>query len=123
MQKQLERTREDELQALAMDYLEAFEARDLERCVAFYDDSATVVFHVGRYEGKEAITTWHQDRFGADLQLLSMDGTSALGDTVTIDATATSKRLKAWRIPSLAAKVEFTFDGDLITYAKFGLRV
>lgn len=123
MQQQMTDQQAPALQVRAMDYLHAFEARDLDRCLTFYDDAATLIFHTGRYCGRQEITAWHQDRFNADLRLLQIEDVATEAETVIIDATATSKRLKAWRIPSLAAKVEFVYQNDLIVLAKFGLRI
>ena len=112
-----------DIQATTMAYLDAFEARDLARCLDFYADDATLIFQTGHYEGKEAIERWHRDRFAADLRLVHLDGISVRGDSVKIDATATSNRLRAWKVPSIHGTVTLTFDNGKIKEAMFGVRM
>lgn len=112
-----------DLQMVVQAYLEAFEARDLSRCLDFYAEDATINFLSGLYEGQQAIEEWHQDRFTADLRLVQVDEISVQGDTATVDAVATSKRLRIWKIDSLNGRATFRFENGKIKQAKFGLQM
>jgi ketosteroid isomerase-like protein len=69
-----------DLKTLAQAYLDAFHARDLDRCLEFYADDATVDFNKTVYSGRQGITEWHKDRFAADLRLIKMN-------SMTVEAT------------------------------------
>jgi len=111
------------LEEVARDYLGAFDARDLTRCVDFFAEDATLAWQAGVYRGRPAIEEWHKDRFQADLRLVRVDGIGVEGNVVTVDGVATSKRLRAWRIGSLGGRVIFIFDEDKIRDTKFTVRV
>ncbi|GAB4558283.1 MAG: hypothetical protein Kow0047_03260 [Anaerolineae bacterium] len=110
-----------DLVAVLNSYLEAIEARDLDRCMSFYTDDAVVHFGMGVYRGAKSITDWHRERFDADLHVLEMDRVEAGQDQVTCELVVTSRRLKAWRINTLRGKGTFTFRDGKIAEARFGL--
>ena len=110
-------------ETIIRDYLDAFEARDLTRCVDFYNDDATLTFQTGVYRGRQAIERWHRDRFAADLRILEVDDTQIGPDEATVDATISSKKLRAWKINSLGSSLRFEFEAGKITSAKFGIRL
>lgn len=112
-----------DLETLTRGYLEAFEARDLALCLEYFADDAILAWQTGMYRGKQAIEEWHNDRFAADLRLLRREGIRVEGNTVTIDAVATSERLKAWRIGSLGGRVTLLFQDGKIRDTRFTLRV
>ena len=114
---------EAELETVARDYLGAFEARDLARCLEFFAEDATLAWQAGVYKGRRAIEDWHKDRFQADLRLVRVDGINVEGNVVTVDAVATSNRLRSWRVGSLGGRVTFVFDRDRITSTTFAVRV
>lgn len=114
---------ETELQGVVQAYLQAFAQRDLSRCLDFFAEDATLDFASGVYQGKQAIEGWHKDRFAADVRVLRIDDIRTQGDTVVVDAIATSKRVRVWFVESVAGRVTLVFRQGKITDAKFGLRM
>lgn len=112
-----------DLKTLAQAYLDAFHARDLERCLEFYADDATVDFNKTVYSGRQGITEWHNDRFAADLRLIKMNSMTVDGDTVTVDGAVASKRLAAWRLKALSGRVTMRFENGKIKYGKLSPRM
>jgi hypothetical protein len=116
-------TPEGDPTTIAQAYLEAFGQRDLERCVGYFADDATIAWIGGVYQGEAAIKQWHGDRFAANLRVVRVDAIQAEDKTVTVDAVVDSDRLKAWRISSLGGRVTLTFGEDgKINRTAFGLR-
>lgn len=113
---------ENQQEAAVQEYVEAFNQRDLSRCLAFFDEDARIQFAMGNYRGIGEVEEWHKARFEADLKVLSVDRTRSNGDTVTIDATATSRIAVAWKLPTISGRVVFTFHQGKIIQAKFGLQ-
>lgn len=111
------------LQAETEAYLQAFDRRDLARCLEFYEDEAVLHFQTAVYRGRKAIETWHTERFAADLRLTKLDRLAVNGDHVLLDATATSNRLRAWKIASVSGRVTLTFREGKIREAKFTARM
>ncbi len=101
-----------DLKAKAEAYLDAFHKRELDRCVDFFSDDATIDFNMTAYKGRQAIIDWHKDRFEADLKMLRLNNIAVKNDTVTIDGVATSKRLVAWKAKSIAGRVTMRFGAD-----------
>jgi len=114
---------EPDLQATVKAYLEAFEARDLPRCLGFYDEEATIFFHTGTYRGKREIEAWHRDRFDADMRMTRIDSISVQGDMVMVEGTAASNRLRAWKIKSINGIMTLLFQKGKIKEAKFSARM
>ena len=112
-----------DLKTLAQAYLDAFHARDLERCLEFYADDATVDFNKTVYSGRQGITEWHKDRFEADLRLIKMNSMTVDGDTVTVDGAVASKRLAAWRLKALSGRVTMRFENGKIKHGKLSPRM
>ncbi len=107
-----------DLHATVTAYLEAFEARDLARCLDFFTEDATVVFLLSRHQGRPAIEKWHKDRFAADLRVLRIHDISVREDTVVVDAVVTSQKLRMWKMPNARGKMVLTFRGDKIKEAR-----
>jgi ketosteroid isomerase-like protein len=112
-----------DLKALAQAYLDAFDAQDLERCMGFFSDDATVDFNKTVYTGRQAVTDWHKDRFAANLKLVRLNNISVNGDTVVVDAVASSKRLAAWKVKSISGRVTMRFADGKITSGKLAARM
>lgn len=110
-----------EMQARA--YLMAFEARDIDQCMTFYDDDASVSFVQSDYKGKEQIEEWHKERFAADLRVVRLEKVTVDGNTVVLAAVVTSKRLKAWKLNAIHGTVTTLFKGSKIKDLKFGMRL
>ncbi len=114
---------QNNLEEVVKDYIQALEARQLEKCVAFYKEDAHINFYLGHYQGKQDIERWHRDRFDADMRIVRIDTISAEGDTVVLTGAATSKKLKAWKINSLSGSMTFLFEDGKIKDVKFGMRL
>ena len=112
-----------DLKAVTSAYLEAFEARDLERCLSYFLDDASIDFQLGVFKGREGIENWHRDRFAANLRLTKVETMTVRGATVIIDGIATSDRLAAWKLSSIKGRVTLKFKGDKIAEAKFASRM
>ena len=109
-------------QDLIHNYLNAFERGDLEQCLDCFDNEATVEWMMGEYTGRSSIEEWHKDRFAAGLKILRVDGTGVNGDVVTVRLTVASKRLAAWRMPSLGGVVTATVHNGKIHRTKFAAK-
>jgi hypothetical protein len=100
-------------------YIATFESGDVPQCVGFFTQDAVIEFGLGTYRGKQAIEEWHRERFDADLQLISLDGIEAEGDTVVIQVVGTSRRLRSFRIDSLKGTGTFLILEGKIKEARF----
>ena len=107
---------------LIQTYLSAFERGELEQCMECFDPDASLEWLMGEYRGKDSIEEWHKDRFAAGLKILRVDGISIDGDVATIRITVTSKRLAAWRMPSLGGIVTVRFHDGKIHGTKFAAK-
>jgi hypothetical protein len=114
---------QNSLEQIVRDYLDAFEGRNLEKCLDFYRDDAYIKFHLGNYNGKGAVEQWHRDRFDADMHMLDLEKISIDGNRVTVHGVITSEKLRAWKIKSLSGSVTFLFEDGKIREAKFAMRV
>jgi uncharacterized protein (TIGR02246 family) len=110
------------VQDVVKEYMAAFEARDLDRCLSFFNDDATLEFVTATYHGKTQLAEWHNTRFSADVKITNLDDIKVDGEVVTINGVITSKRLKAWRINHLSGKAIFRVRNGKISELKFGLR-
>lgn len=113
---------ENNLQAVVEDYLRAFDQRDLDRCMSFFADDATIDFASGIYRRKQAIEEWHKKRFAADLRVKHIEKIKVQNGTVIVDAVASSKVAKAWRFDSIAGTMIFSFQQGKIKEVNFALR-
>ena len=112
-----------DLKALAEAYLDAFHQRDLERCLGFFSSDASVDFNRTVYTGLPAITDWHKDRFAANLKMTRLNHISVNGDTVVVDAVATSSRLAAWKVKSINGRITIRFQDGKIKSGKLAARM
>jgi ketosteroid isomerase-like protein len=107
---------------LIENYLKAFERGELERCMECFAADATLEWLMGEYRGKQSIEEWHKDRFEAGLKILRVDGMTIAGDVATVRLTVTSKRLAAWRMPSLGGIVTVQFKEGKIRGTQFAAK-
>lgn len=114
---------ETDLKAVAQAYLDAFHAQDLERCLEFFADDASVDFNKTLYSGRQGIADWHKDRFDANLKMIKMTSMTVNGDTVVIDGAVSSKRLAAWRLKALSGRVTLRFENGKIKQGKLSPRM
>jgi ketosteroid isomerase-like protein len=108
-------------------YLQAFEERDLERCMAFYHHDGLLVFGpaafgLGQFRGSEAIEQWHRDRFSGGMRVTEIDEVTVEGDTVTVKAVATSPVLKSIHLDDFRGTATFVLEEGLIRELRMGLR-
>lgn len=89
--------------------------------MSYYTDESSVEF-VSTFRGLKEIEEWHNARFTAGLRLVRLDKITVDGQKVAVDAVATSKRLRAWRVNSISGSITATFDGGKIKEMKFGVR-
>src|SRR6266567_2502922 len=94
-----------DLKALTQAYLDAFHARNLDRCLELFTDDPVIDFNKTMYNGRKAVTDWHKDRFEADLKLVKTNSITEEGDTVVVDGAVASKRLAAWRVKAVSGRV------------------
>ncbi len=113
---------EIDLQSRVREYLEAFDGRNLDKCLDLYADDAVLNFQNSVYAGRESITDWHRERFEADLRLVRLDNIFTDGETVTLEGVATSNRLRAWKIKSVNGVMTVRFAGDKIQELSFGVK-
>lgn len=115
---------ERDLVGLVRAYLAVLDERNLEACLAYFTDDAEIDFQDGRFVGLEGVREWHEERFLADLRLTEIeDMRLEADDKVVVDAVVTSNTLRAWRIDNLTGTVTFSFRGEKIRAASFGLRL
>jgi ketosteroid isomerase-like protein len=112
-----------DLKTLAQAYLDAFHAQDLDRCLEFFADDATVDFNKTVYTGRQGIAEWHKDRFAANLKMIKMNSMTVDGDTVVVDGAVSSKRLAAWRLKALSGRVTMKFENGKIKSGKLAPRM
>jgi hypothetical protein len=104
-------------------YLQTFDARDLPRCIEFYDDDASLTFGPGLFRGRQAIEQWHKDRFAADMRILELENIEVRGNTVTVRGVVTSKKLKLFKVGSLGGKGTFLIQNGKIKELRFEGRI
>ena len=92
------------------DYIEAFEARDLERCLAFFHEDANLKFATGHFPGIKQIEQWHKDRFKGGMRLVEIEDMEFQGNTLIVNAVVTSPRLKLVRIKDLRGTGTFVIE-------------
>jgi hypothetical protein len=112
-----------DLEAITRDYLAAFQARDVEKCLGFFAEDGSVDFQDVEYAGRQALEDWHKERFQANLKIDKIENIKVKGDKVTVDAVVSSDRLSAWKIRSLKSRIEANFSGDKIHEAKLTARI
>jgi len=116
---------EHDLEGMIRAYLQAFEARELSRCLAFFSEDAAIqiedsLYH-SRHRGRQAIEEWHKERFMADMRIVEVEELKIGENEVVVDGVISSKTLKAWNIDRLNGTVTFLFQLGKIKEAKFAL--
>jgi len=108
-------------------YLQAFDERDLSRCLDFYDEDGLLVFGppafgLGRFRGKEALEQWHKERFTRGMKVIEIEEIQVEGDTVTVKAVVTSPVVKAIQLDDFRGTATFIVQRGRIKEARLGLR-
>lgn len=110
-----------DLEARVKEYLDAFHKHDMDRCMAAFAGNAVIHFHTSTFSGHAELLEWHKERFDADLRMERMEAISTEGDTVTVEASATSKRLRAWKLNTVSGIMTVRFANGLIQELRFGV--
>ena len=113
---------ESALRGLVESYREAFERGDLEACLGYFAEDATLKFLFGTYAGHEAIREWHEARFEAEVKLLRIDQIAVKGETVVAQVVATSKRLRLFRMDEVKGTMTITVAGGKFKEAVLSAR-
>ena len=101
---------EPALREMVDSYRRAFETRDLAGCVAFFAEDASIKFLFATYQGRAAIEDWHRDRFEAEVQITRLEDVTVQGSTVAINAVATSRKLRLFRIGEVKGTLTFRVE-------------
>lgn len=104
------------------EYFDAFEARDLSRCMEFFDDDAVVYFATGKFPGIKSIEQWHQARFEGGMRIVEIESIEVQNDTVIVNAVATSPKLKLVRIDDFRGTATFVIKQGKFKELRMGLR-
>ena len=110
-------------QTRVREYMAAFEARDVAKCLGFFADDATVDFQGTSYEGLQAIETWHKDRFEANLKVVRLESITVNGDNVVVDIVVSSDRLRAWNVKTLKGRITIRLEGGKFKEGKLASRM
>lgn len=111
-----------DVKPLVLDYLKAFDARDLPRCLSFCNEDATFHFLWRTFRGMKGMEKWHRDRFDADLRVTRVDDITIAGNTVHVDVIVTSNRLKARKLNQLGARITLKLERGALADVKFSHR-
>lgn len=114
---------EADMRAAVEAYLAAFAAHDVQRCLAFFAEDASLDFQISTFTGKSQIEEWHRDRFAANLRLVKLERITVKRDTVTVDAVGSSDRLAAWNVQALPGRITMRFAGGRIVSCRFAARM
>jgi ketosteroid isomerase-like protein len=106
------------LRALVEDYLAALGGHQLEKCLSYFADDATIEFQSGVFKGPEAIAEWHRDRFAAGFQIVDIEGVTVEGSTVIVEASIASGRLRTWKINKLSGRATVRVENGQIKEAR-----
>jgi len=105
-----------------LDYLKAFDSRDVERCLSFCNEDTTFHFLWRSFRGLKGIENWHRDFFAADLRVTRVDEISVEGNTVDVDVVVTSNKLKARKVNQVGARITLRLERGALKDVKFALR-
>jgi ketosteroid isomerase-like protein len=108
-------------------YLQAFDERDLSRCLDHFDEDGLLVFGaralgLGSFRGKEALEGWHKERFERGMVVKEVEEIEVDGDKVTVKAVAASPVLKTIHLDDLRGTATFVVQQGKIKEARLGLR-
>lgn len=109
-------------QDVVQHYIDAFSARNLAGCMDLYDEQATLTAGPAKHRGKKDLEEWHQARFDANMRVMRIDDMYSDGDTVTVEGTVTSDRLKAWRVGKLTGRAKFVIHEGRIASVDLSMR-
>lgn len=109
--------------SLVKGYLDAFDARDIEKCMEYFTEDSSIDFQNTIYKGLEQVRDWHKDRFEADLRLTKLEGMLVKGATVRVDCVAASNRLAAWNVKALPGRLTIKFEGEKMKEGKLEARM
>ena len=108
---------------IVRDYLSKLGQHDLAGCLSYFRDDSVLEARAGTARGLEAIERWHNERFGANLAILSIDLVKQKGDETIVDFLMTSDRLAGRRMEQLPVRLNVTIDDGKISTAHLKLRL
>lgn len=115
-------TSDHNLEAILRNLLDAFEERDLERCMVSLTDDAQIAWLDRTYNGSAEIKQWLDERFSAGLRIVDVNRLTTEDESATLDFVAASDRLRKMGLQTIKARAKVNFQGDKVSKAKFGLR-
>jgi ketosteroid isomerase-like protein len=113
----------EELKQRVEAFVAAFEARDLEKTLSFFSEDACVHFIGDDYVGTDALRTWIQDRFDANLRIVKLRGIDMEGEKAILRGEIDSDRIRAWPASGISGIMTIAFEGDLFKEFSFGMGV
>jgi len=105
-------------QVLVEEYLAALSGRQLEKCMGLFADDATIEFQSGVFKGPKALEEWHRDRFAAEFEVLEVERVTVEGNTVVVEASIASARLRTWKINKLRGEATLSIENGRIKTAR-----
>ena len=103
-------------------YADAFQARDLAACMAWYAPDALLELPNRQIRGYRAIEEWHREAFSSRGRLDQLGRIEPTDDGVTTELTLSVSLLRVARI-KIRGQLEVSFDGDdKITRVRFKFR-
>ncbi len=105
-------------------FVSAFEARDLEKCLAFFSPDACVHFLGDDYVGTEALRSWIQERFDVNLRIVKLRGIDIQEGKAILRGELDSDRIRAWPASGISGIMTIEFDEEgRFKDMKFGMGV
>ncbi len=104
-------------------FVAAFEARDLDKTLGFFAEDACVHFLGDDYVGQDALRTWIQDRFDANLRIVKLRGIDIQDEKAILKGEIDSDRIRAWPASGISGIMTIEFEGDLFKEFSFGMGV
>jgi len=104
-----------------MEFLSAFERKDVEACLQFLAKDAMVKFGAAKYKGEGEIRGWLQERFDVNLHIVKLRSVVVKGDRVKVKARVSSDRIRDWPARGISGMVIIDFEDGAFKKVKFGL--
>lgn len=111
----------DQRKERVMEFLSAFEAKNMDACLAFLAKDALVKFGAAKYKGEDAIRGWLQERFDVNLHIVKLRSVEVKGEQVRVKAKVSSNRIRGWPARGISGMMMIDFEADAFKKVKFGL--
>jgi hypothetical protein len=103
------------------EFIAAFEARDLEKCIGFFTEDGCVHFLGDDISGRDALRSWLQERFDVNLTIVKLRGIDVQENKAILKGELDSDRIRAWPASGVSGIMTIEFEGDLFKDFSFGL--